>query len=293
MTYKVSNLEVNALRGRPFIERLIYHELRMEMDFTTGIAGGAKKRISIDMICEGLEVEKRQGRPMNIVGKPSYHRVRDGIKALCRDGLLIRLPIEKVNGKNYALFKLPLADYDLKCAKKTSNDFPTNNSDLDKAVESSKSIAVARGYRQISQEQKSFFSQGISHKGVSHQEDTGDTDNYLSRSQRSRYCWPEKKLPAKDKNLLEKNEAASLLANLLRRNSASLQRLDCPRKEAAVIAQLMRYGACYQDIEDALTQAVTKKNEPCNLAYVRAVVFNNLNLKMPGFPRTSYRGENQ
>lgn len=92
--------------GYPFAVLIYLLELRIHMNFRTGVVG-AERRISLKGLCELLERQKKKGSHWG-EKKPDKDFVRRQLKALERYGLLERLPKER--DLDPLLFRLPLAD---------------------------------------------------------------------------------------------------------------------------------------------------------------------------------------
>ena len=109
MDYKINDMERDALRGLPYMQRVLYcTAIRPFMDYTTGIVG-LKRGISYQSLAEELYIEPHAGYAS---GCPNRNQLRRAIANLERAGLL-----ESKKHVKKLIFKCVLASVDY-CTQK-------------------------------------------------------------------------------------------------------------------------------------------------------------------------------
>lgn len=88
------------------------------MDYSTGIVGTEKRRISLRCMQEAMYVKPKRGIPKNKTGTPHESRIRRSLENLKKLGV-----IEQIDHSIYLIFKLPLAISD-----KSVRKIPDGNS---------------------------------------------------------------------------------------------------------------------------------------------------------------------
>ena len=120
---KVSDEELSALRGLPYIQQLLYlTAIKPYVDYRTGIVGIARG-ISYQSLAEELYIEPHQGIKS---GSPSKDQIRRAIKGLEKAGLL---RIQSMDWKLvFQCLLIPSSSSDLnKPATKQHDDLATEN----------------------------------------------------------------------------------------------------------------------------------------------------------------------
>lgn len=116
MSFKVNQLEQQALCGLPHLQQLLYlMALRPYMDYSTGIVG-LKRGISYQSVGETLYVEPHQGYGG---GSPSRDQLRRAFKGLVRAGLLVSRSAQK-----QLIFYCPKAMQDFSVQNKAATKPP-------------------------------------------------------------------------------------------------------------------------------------------------------------------------
>ena len=86
-----NDAEEQALQGLPWLAQVIYlRGIRRFMDYRTGLAGSVRG-ISYQSLREVAYVEPVPGRHAGAHGLPSLAEVRNAVKLLIREGLLVRI----------------------------------------------------------------------------------------------------------------------------------------------------------------------------------------------------------
>jgi len=125
--FKINQREQDALKGLPYLPRLVYLEaLRPYMDYATGIVG-IKRGISYQSLREELYIEPHPGYTNS--GSPSKQQIRRAIDTLVRAGLLC----VQSEGKKLIL-KCELASSDYSAQNKPGTN-PTHQADTKPARE--------------------------------------------------------------------------------------------------------------------------------------------------------------
>ena len=120
MSIHINDQELSALRGLPYLQRLIYlMSIRPYVDYKTGIAG-LKRGISYQSITEDLYIEPHPGINSSPAGK---QQIRRAIKGLERVGLLT---IQSFDWK--LIFHCPLVTSDY-CVQNKADTNPTQQAD--------------------------------------------------------------------------------------------------------------------------------------------------------------------
>lgn len=95
--------EDEALQGLPMESQLVYlRGLRRHMDYGTGVVGGARRRISWQMLSEVVEVEHHRGMAGRRMTKQALRRAVDW---LVKAGL-----VQQLKADRHLVFRLLLAD---------------------------------------------------------------------------------------------------------------------------------------------------------------------------------------
>ena len=103
-SYRISDDEIQALYGLPYMAQALYMYLRRRMDFGSGYVG-RRLMVSWWALREDLNVESAQGRRAESSGVPSEKAVRYASKCLERAGLL-----RPVSEARRLVFFLPMAE---------------------------------------------------------------------------------------------------------------------------------------------------------------------------------------
>ncbi len=110
-----------------FCFKLYVTVLRRYMDYSTGIVGGVKRRISLRCMQEAMYVKPKRGIPANKTGTPHESKIRRSLENLKAHGIIDQIP-----HKMYLIFHLPLAIRDKSVQKiPDANSTPITDANLD------------------------------------------------------------------------------------------------------------------------------------------------------------------
>jgi hypothetical protein len=160
MSIKLNAEELEALAGkRHFLRCLYIFGIRAYMDYSTGLTGGPKRRISWQSLAEEMYVEPEPGVSAEDTGKPSESKLRRAAEALEKAGL-----IRRISRGKFLIFECLLAERD-KSVQKQADIKPTGQADTKAAgSEASPDIALEQaGSPEADTKKRGFFDQADTH----------------------------------------------------------------------------------------------------------------------------------